>query len=311
MSVQQPKILVDTGEEGVEGTGDTLYTGGTAINRNLNSLYNAFGDYRMYKADANQGNQLMTLHPGGYYQKHTRAYYSGGESPSGNPVAFGSMHDLSVTRDGAGDLIVVLPAGNGHAGEYIDFINIDGSVGTGTGKEVTIRVSGSGDSIGNSGTTLKIQKPYFQLRMWVNTASPTGSHWSYKLDSVVGDNSIAYQSTITNIGAGATKEIILFNKFQYNIAKHIMHVTQRGSNVQQEASEVMLMVNNSSPSDNNVYSTEYARIRTSPTANSKSDLLYESSYSVVSGTVRLSVKNISSVAIDVYVKAIEAIGGLS
>ena len=310
MSIQQPKILVDTGDEGVEGTGDTLYQGGTSINRNLNSLYNAFGDYRIFRADANQGNQQMTIHSAGYYQKHTRSYYSGQENPSGNPVDFGSMHDLSVTRDGAGDLIITLPAGNGHAGEYIDFINIDGSIGLGAGKEVTIRTSGSGDSIGLAGTQMKLQKSYFHLRLWVDKSSPTGSHWAFKMDSVIGDNSIPYQTTISNIAAGTSKEVVLFNKSQYNLTKHLIHVTERGTNIRQEASEVLLMVNNSGP-DTNVYSTEYARIRTTPTANSKSDLLYESEY-IISGTqVKMVVKNIGTLAIDVHVKAIEAMGGLS
>ena len=307
--MQLTKLLIDTREEGVEGTGDTLYQGGTSLNRNLNSMYNVFGDYRQFKSDAGQGNQIMTLHAGGYYQKHSRAYYAGAEQPSGNPVEFGSLHDLSVIRDGAGDLVVTLPAGNAHAGEYVHFINTDGSVGVGTGKEVIIRVSGSGDSIGTLGTQMKIQKSYFSIRFWVDKSNPTGSHWSYKVESLFGDESVPYNSTIPNIGTGVTKDIPLFNKFQYNAVKHMVFVTERGTNIQQEASEVLVLVNNSNTNDNNVYMTEYARIRTKSTANSKDDLLYEADYKIVSGVVRMYVKNIGSTAIDVTVKAIESIGG--
>ena len=306
--MQKNKILIDTGEEGVEGTGDTLYQGGTSINTNLNSIYNVFGDYRLFRGDAGQGNQVMILHPSGYYQKHSRAYYAGSENPSGNPIEYGSLHDLSVIRDGAGDLIVTLPVGNGHAGESIQFINTDGSIGVGTGKEVTIRCSGSGDSIGNLGNTMKIQQSYFKITLWIDTSSPTGSHWSYKIESLFGDTSTPYEIVISNIGSGETKDIGLFTKARNNAVKHIMFVSQRGTNIQQEASEVMILVNNSNNNDNNVYSTEYARIRTSSTPNSKDNLLYETEYRIVNGVVRAYVKNIGSTAIDVYFKAIESIG---
>lgn len=307
--MQKTKILVDTGEEGVEGTGDTLYEGGTSINTNINNVYNVFGDYRLFRGDAGQGNQVMTLHPTGFYQKHTRAYYAGSENPSGNPVEYGSLHDLSVVRDGAGDLVVTLPVGNGHAGESIEFINTDGSIAAGTGKEVIIRVSGSGDSIGVLGTQMKIQKSYFKIKLWIDKSGPTGSHWSYKIESLFGDDSVAYSVSIPNIGSGLTKEVDLFVKSHNNLVKHIMFVSERGSNIQQEASEVLLLVNNSNNNDNAVYSTEYARIRTASTANSKDNLLYESEYKIVSGVVKLSVKNLGSTAIDVTVKAIESIGG--
>lgn len=307
MSIQKTKELIDTGIRGQEGTGDTLYDGGEKLNQNLNSLYNCFGDYRLGK-QAGSGNRIMTLHPAGFYQKHTRAYYAGSENPSGNPIEFGSLHDISVTRDGAGDLIVTLPQGNGHAGECIELVNTDGSVGYGTGRELIIRASGSGDSIGNFGNTWTIRRPNFRIVLWVSEASPTGSKWSYKIDSLYGDKSIPYEATITNIAPDDDKQIVLFNKSQYNVVKQIMFVSQRGSNVHQESSETLLMVNNSNNNDSNVYSSEYARLRTTSPGDPADDLLYEVEYKVVGNSVIATVRNISNVAIDVYIKSIDAIG---
>lgn len=307
MSVQKPKEIIDTGVRGQEGTGDTLFDGGEKINQDLNSIWNVFGDYRIGKQPG-FGNRLQTLHAGGYYQKHTRAYYAGAENPSGNPVEFGSMHDVSVSRGGSGDLTVTLPPGNNHGGESITFINTDGSIGFGAGKELIIRAGGTGDSIGSIGNRLIINRANVKVTLWVSEESPTGSKWSYKVESLYGDNAISYDVSIANITPNTEKNVVLFNKSQYNVVKHILYVSQRGVNVELESCETMLMVNNSNNTDRNVYSTEYARLRTSSPGDSKDNLLFEASYTITGTSVILTVKNISNLVIDVSVKSISAIG---
>ncbi|QAY01301.1 baseplate wedge tail fiber connector [Aeromonas phage ZPAH1] len=307
MSVQKPKELIDTGVRGQEGTGDTLHDGGVKINQDLNSIYNVFGDYRIGKTSG-LGNRVQTLHATGYYQKHTRAYYAGAEQPSGNPVEYGSMHDVSVLRDGAGDLTITLPVGSNHAGECIELINSDGSVGYGTGKEVIIRTSGSGDSIGTLGNRIVLNKPYFRITFWVTEASSAGSKWNYRIESLYGDNATSYSATMSGIAPGAERNLVLFNKTQYNAVKHMMFVTQRGAAAMQESCETLLMVNNSSTADLNVYSTEYARIRTKEPLQPEDNLLFDAKYSIIGSTVVLTITNISTAIIDVFIKSIESIG---
>ncbi|ATI17409.1 putative baseplate wedge tail fiber connector [Aeromonas phage P19] len=307
MSVQKPKELVDTGVRGQEGTGDTLHDGGLKLNQDINSIWNVFGDYRIGKTSG-FGNRVQTLHGTGYYQKHTRAYYAGAEQPSGNPVEFGSMHDLSVIRDGTGDLTITLPQGSGHGGECIEFVNTDGSVGFGAGKEVIIRTSGSGDTIGASGNRLVVNRSNFKLTLWVAEASPAGSKWNYKLESIYGDSATSYSATITGIAVGADRNVVLFSKPQFNAVKHMIFVTQRGVGALQESCETLLMVNNTSTADTKVYSTEYARLRTKTPDKAEENLLFEASYSITGNSVLLTIKNISQSTIDVYIKSIDAIG---
>lgn len=309
MSVQNPKRLVDTGVEGVEGTGDTLFQGGTSLNRNLNSLYNVMGDYRIFKTDSAQGDQIQTLHATGFYQKHSRAYYSGAENPSGNPVEFGSLHDVSVTRDGSGDLTVTLPAGLNKQGECIEIINTDGSIGYGAGKELIIRTSGAGDSIINFGSSMKLQKPHFKITLWVQSSAPTGATWNYKIEALYGDQAMPYSVSMSTIAPNNSRTVNLFQKSGYHSVKHLIFATERGTNVSQEMAEVLLMVNNTNQLDYNVYHTEYARVRSKDPSTLSNDLLYTAEYSITAGgVVRMTVTNISNVAIDVFVKAIDAIG---
>lgn len=309
MTIQTPKRLIDTGVEGVEGTGNTLFDGGELLNKDLNNIWNVFGDYRLYKGDSAHGDALMSLHATGYYQKHSRAYYAGGEIPSGNPVEFGSMHDVSVTRDGIGDLILTLPVGYGHQGECIEIVNTDGTIGFGTGKEFKIRVSGSGDAILGHGDTMTVQRPYFKIVLWVRDSAATGSTWAYKIESLFGDNSVPYSASIANLAPNNSRAIPLYSKSLFDCAKHIMHVVQRGNNVQCESSEVMLMVNNTNTNDNNVYVTEYARIRSEDPSDPAANLLYDANYYISAGNVMVNITNKGSVAIDVRIKAVEAIGG--
>lgn len=307
MSVQKPKELIDTGIRGQEGTGDTLFDGGEKLNSDINSIWNVFGDYRIGKTSGS-GNRVQTLHATGYYQKHTRAYYAGAEQPSGYPVDFGSMHDVSVTRDGVGDLTITLPQGSGHAGECIEIVNTDGTVGFGTGKEVIIRTSGSGDSIGNLGNRLVINRANFRLLIWVVDGSPAGATWNYKLESMFGDSATSYSATMTGIAPGTERNLVLFNKAQYNVVKHMLFITQRGVGAQQESCETLVMVNNTSTADTNVYSTEYARLRTKEPTDPSSNLLFEAKYSISGNTVVMTITNISQTTIDVFVKSIESIG---
>lgn len=311
MTIQNPKRLIDTGVTGVEGTGDTLNAGGIKLNADLNSVYNVFGDYRLYKTDTAQGDQIMTLHARGYPQKHTRAYYAGGENPSGNPVEHGSFHDISVTRGGIADLTLNLPTGYGHQGEYIEIINTDGSVGFGAGKEFIIRTSGAGDTISGFGTSMKIQKPYFRIVLWVQNSAATGSTWMYRMESLYGSEETAYSAKISTLAPGNNRTIQLFNKSLYSTIKQLVFVTQQGSNVNQECAEVLMLVNNTNNNDNQVYYTEYARLRTDAPGNPAEDLLYDITYFINNGVVNATVTNRSSVAIDVTFKSVSAIGGFT
>lgn len=304
MSTQTPKILINTGVEGDESTGDTLYDGGTSLNTNLDSLYNVFGDFRLFANDSSAG--VAILHPSGYYQKHTRSYYQ----TTGRPVQIGSLHDVSVTRDGPGDLTVELPIGLNSEGESIEFVNIDGSVDSGNGTNFIIKATGA-DSITGLAQELLITKPNQKVVMWVSRASPAGSVWSYKIESLFGDKSIPYDVNIRNVPPGVELNAPLFPKTSSDSVKHMMFVREVGGTNQRETSETLLMVNNGDPQDLNVYSTEYARVRltTGLTDPEQSDnLLYNIRYAVVNGYVQVFVENIGSDLIDVRIKAIESIG---
>lgn len=305
MSVQSFKRRIDTGVAGDSSTGDTIHAGGNGINDNFDSLYNVMGDYRLYQSSDN-GTNVQKLHATGFYQKHTRAYYNGAATPNGNPVDYGSMHDVSTTRNGIGPLTINLPTGLNHQGECIEIINTDGSVNE--TNYVEIKCSNVADSFAGLGNVLRLTVPKFKLTLWIEKSEQTGSVWNYKIDNLYGDNAVAYDISVTDIGINETRQIPLFNKSQYNTSKHILFVSQKGVNVHLESSECLLMVNNTNISDNTVYFTEYARIRTSEPTSSAANLLYEVEYLIIGGVVNARIRNISNNIIDVKIKAIDSLG---
>ncbi|MGL6228670.1 MAG: baseplate wedge tail fiber connector [Culicoidibacterales bacterium] len=310
MTIQTAKQLIDVGVAGDESTGDTLYDGGTLLNHDLDNVYNAFGDYRLFYNVDTKGEGTMILHPTGYYQKHTRAYYGGATTPSGNPVDIGSMHDVSVTRDGAGPLLITLPPGSQHEGEMIEFINVDNSISQDPNRRLTIRTSGSGDTIGDKGSQLVLTRGRFKLTMYVETGSTSGSKWNYRIENLAGDNTSNSQSIMMQaITTGSTREVQLFHKSQFHCMKYMNFVTQTAANSMQECSETLLLINRTNDNDNNVYSTEYARIRTGQPTKPEDDLLYEISYTINQDNyIVATVKNIGTLSIDVTIRSIEGIG---
>ena len=310
MTIQTTKQLINTGVAGDESTGDTLYDGGTLLNTDIDNLYNAFGDYRLFYDMPSKGEDTMILHPTGYYQKHSRAYYGGATTPSGNPVDIGSQHDVSVVRGGAGPLIITLPPGSQHEGEMIEFINVDNSITPDLNRQLTIRTSGSGDSITDKGSQLILTRGRFKLTMFVESGSTSGSKWNYRLENLAGDNSSNSQTiSILAIGTGTSKEVALFHKSQFHCMKYMNFVTQTTANSMQECSETLLLINRTNANDNNVYSTEYARIRTGQPALPVDDLLYQISYTInTDGFIVATVTNIGTLSIDVTIRSIEGIG---
>lgn len=59
--MQELKTLIDTGIKGNSSTGDILYDGGEKLNINMDSLWNVFGDYRLYD-ETTHGQGRQTLH---------------------------------------------------------------------------------------------------------------------------------------------------------------------------------------------------------------------------------------------------------
>lgn len=310
MTIQTTKQLIDVGVAGDESTGDTLYDGGSLLNTDLDNIYNAFGDYRLFYNIPSKGEDTMILHPTGYYQKHTRAYYGGATTPSGNPVDIGSQHDVSVSRGGVGPLIITLPPGSQHEGEMIEFINVDNSISQDPNRQLTIRTSGSGDTITNKGSQLIMTRGRFKLTMFVESGSTSGSKWNYRLENLVGDNTSNSQSiTVPAIATNTSKDVELFHKSQFHCMKYMNFVTQTTANSMQECSETLLLINRTNANDNNVYSTEYARIRTGQPALPEDDLLYEISYTINdTGFIVATIKNIGTLSIDVTIRSIEGIG---
>lgn len=264
--MQTSKQLIDTGIKGNSSTGDILYDGGEKLNTDLNSIWNVFGDYRLFD-ETIQGQNKQTLHGTGYYQKHTRRYYL--DSPNG--VEMGSLHDIDTTE---GKLDLKLPSAK--AGEGIVIINSNGSLSIDT--PLVINTYGS-DVIAGHGRTLTIDSPKSKITIWCTRKEAGVGVWEYKIESMFGLQNLAVDKTI-KLDTTET-EIPMGNKNSYNAVKFMVHAISHDK-LKIKSCEILIAIDHLT---NEIFKTEYAVLK-----NTEEEL-YDLSFVVDGGLLKAKVKS--------------------
>ena len=237
---QTPKLLVDIGEIGNASTGDILYEGGRKLNVDVDSLYNTFGDQRLYSV--NNGENSQVLHATGYYQKATNII------EWNSTVALGSMRDVN-TAEG----VVTARIAKGKAGEGIIFINSNGSLSTSMPLEVELQ--GTDSFLTAATNKMKFTQPYTKITLWcIDDANGVGT-WDYKIESMFGNQSVLLDKTYNM--SSVVRDIPIAFRADYKTIK-LMLTAISTDETKYKASEILLYID---LKDRKVYSTEYAVIR--------------------------------------------------
>jgi len=276
------KKRIDVGQIGNPSTGDILYDGGVKLNTVIDSLYNTFGDDRLYTS-ASLGADVQFLHATGYYQKKTRSDYAAG------PIDMGSCHDIDTT---AGTITVTLP--NAKQGEGCYFINSNGSVSP--SNPLIIRPQ-AGETILGVSSDLIVTSPNVRVIVWCTKIDGARKYWDYGLSPMFGDTTLPVEKTI-NITTVPTN-VKICGKNEYAGVK-MMIACRTPDGTAFKTAEVLLSVDSIS---NKVYSTEYAVIK-----NTSSEI-YEVRYFIgagdlvyaevkaSSGTARFSIKAVDTIKV--------------
>ena len=237
---QTPKLLVDIGEIGNASTGDILYEGGRKLNVDLDSLYNTFGDQRLYSV--NNGENSQVLHATGYYQKATNII------EWNSTVALGSMRDVNTAKG-----VVTARIAKGKAGEGIIFINSNGSLSTSMPLEVELQ--GTDSFLTAATNKMKFTQPYTKITLWcIDDANGVGT-WDYKIESMFGNQSVLLDKTYNM--SSVVRDIPIAFRADYKTIK-LMLTAISTDETKYKASEILLYID---LKDRKVYSTEYAVIR--------------------------------------------------
>lgn len=237
---QTPKLLVDIGEIGNASTGDILYEGGRKLNVDLDSLYNTFGDQRLYSV--NNGENSQVLHATGYYQKATNII------EWNSTVALGSMRDVN-TAEG----VITARIAKGKAGEGVIFINSNGSLSTSMPLEVELQ--GTDSFLTAATNKMKFTQPYTKITLWcIDDANGVGT-WDYKIESMFGNQSVLLDKTYNM--SSVVRDIPIAYRADYKTIK-LMLTAISTDETKYKASEMLLYID---LKDRKVYSTEYAVIR--------------------------------------------------
>lgn len=237
---QTPKLLVDIGEIGNASTGDILYEGGRKLNVDLDSLYNTFGDQRLYSV--NNGENSQVLHATGYYQKATNII------EWNSTVALGSMRDVNTTEG-----VITARIAKGKAGEGIIFINSNGSLSTSMPLEVELQ--GTDSFLTAATNKMKFTQPYTKITLWcIDDANGVGT-WDYKIESMFGNQSVLLDKTYNM--SSVVRDIPIAFRADYKTIK-LMLTAISTDETKYKASEMLLYID---LKDRKVYSTEYAVIR--------------------------------------------------
>ena len=280
---QLPKTRIDTGVRGSPSTGDILYDGGNYLNTNFNSVYNTFGDQRLFDQGI-EGADHQILHATGYYQKNSPGDYTS------QAVEIGSMHDISIV----GDQQVILPKGK--KGEGVVFVNFDGSISQ---KARLVINCNTADSINGAGKTLIVTTPNVRIELWGSSvnASTSAVTWNYKITSLYGQAQNPIDKNFLITGNGAT--FAIGHSSQYKAIKLLTssEINSPGPGADKfKSSEILLHVDTI---NKKVWSTEYAVIK------NKEDF-YTTAYAIdaTSGQVTMTVKPNAQATIRFSVKAI-------
>lgn len=280
--VQLTKKRIDVGQIGNPSTGDILYDGGVKLNEVIDSLYNTFGDERLYRS-ASLGANVQFLHATGYYQKKTRQEYAQA------PIEMGSCHDIDTT---AGAITVTLP--NAKQGEGCYFINSNGSISP--ANPLIIRPQ-SGETILGAPADLTITAPYVRVIIWCTRIDGSEKFWSYGLSPMFGDSMLPVEKTL-NINTSPTN-VRICGKSEYAGVKLLLSAKTLDGTAFKTA-EALLAVD---AQTNNVYSTEYAVIKNTDSEIfdiryfvGAGDIVY-AEVRAKAGTARFSIKAIDTIKV--------------
>lgn len=239
MVIQKAKQIVDTGEIGNASTGDILFDGGVKINENFDSMYNTFGDQRLFAG--NQGEATQKLHATGYYQKATSPAEYAVELP------LGSMHDIDTST---GPITVRLSKGK--LGEGFVFINSNGSINQ--NNQFIIQPNGPFVNLGGDGN-LHVTSPYTRVFVWCVSEAGGVSRWDYSIENMFGQKQIPLDKTYSL--NTTTREIRISFRDEFNTLKLLLTASST-DDTKSKTSEVMVSTD---WKNRKAYSTEYAVIR--------------------------------------------------
>lgn len=266
---QQPKTRIDTGVRGSPSTGDILYDGGNFLNTNFNSVYNTFGDQRLFAMGIEgAGNQF--LHATGYYQQN-QSYNTA--------LEMGSMHCIVAQQP----VSVSLP--KGQLGEGIVFISVDGT--SISPKNPFTIICNTADNIANAGQRLVVTSPNSRIVIWGarKAQSSTAVTWEYSITPMFGNYSVPIDKNYEILGKGATFPIAHKDQFQ---SIKLLVTSSMGSQATAKfkSCEILLHIDKL---NNKVYSTEYAVLK-------DGDDFYTTSFAIdsLSGQVTMTVKPVNT-----------------
>lgn len=282
--IQTPKKRIDTGETDKPDSGDTIHVGGNKINENMDNLFNAFADYRMYtNPNGSLGVGEMIIHATGYYQKMTNQYYAS------NIIDIGSMHDIDTT---SGPVRIRLPSTptTRKRGEFIKIVNSSGSVSF--NNSIIIETTGT-DTIDEQ-SSLTITEPFTEVVLWVTNEGIASGKWMFKTTSMFGQDAAPYMKT-TSIKGADEVSIPLFDANSYDAAKLMFLAVDTNLNSKhREISETLILVK-----DGEVMSTEYGRVK------DPNFTVYEAKYSIIGGQVVVTVKGVDTTSLKLTIKTVE------
>lgn len=235
------KKRIDTGIRNNPSTGDVLADGGDKLNVNADSLYNTFGDKRLY--EFNQGIDRQFLHATGYWQKYPPIEYS-------KVVPMGSKHDIDTTT---GSITLKLPKVK--VGECVDIINSNGSISS---RNPLIIQTDLNDSFSDGQKSITIRTPHLRIITWgVRDLNGFGT-WDYSIHPL-------YEKEFSPVDinefiktTGTIFDIANINDFK--VIKLLTYFHDSINNYS-KSSEILLHMNNETKT---VYHAEYAVIGNKP-----------------------------------------------
>lgn len=233
---QETKKVIDVGEIGNASTGDILYDGGIKINKNFNSIYNAFGDQRL--GNVNEGEESQLIHATGYYQKANQYDFR-------TPIELGTMWDIDTSAGSASPIIT-----EGKPGECVVFINSNGSWSVNTPLIVTVS-SGSFIGVQNS---LVVTSPYSKVVCWCIKNENNVAIWNYSITPLFEQKYVPLEGTYM---VSTTPKLKICHMSEYDTIKFLITSSNQTKSIIKQ-SEFSLLID---PLNKNVYSTEYAVIR--------------------------------------------------
>lgn len=280
---QETKTRIDTGVRGSPSTGDILYDGGNFLNTNFNSVYNTFGDQRLF-AQGIEGAGAQTLHATGYYQQNMTG---------GTKLEMGSMHCIVSQQP----VTAQLPLGA--VGEGIVFISVDG---TSISPKNPFKIEcDTRDNIANAGKTLTVTTPNCRIAIWGarKAQSSAAVTWEYSITPMFGNFAVPIDKNYNISGKGATFPIAHKDQFQ-SIKLLVTSSMGSQSTAKFKSCEILLHVDKL---NNKVYSSEYAVLK-------DGDDFYTTAFAIdsTSSQVTMTVKPVNTaIPIQFAIKSISTV----